>query len=617
MRVQGRSRRLRRHTAWSFLAVLALLGAVMMAWVAAPASAAAGFASPAFQVQWQAGEAITPNFWGPLALAHDGMPERYIEGKLADGTSGMRLVQYFDKARMELTNPATGVVTNGLLATELITGQLQTGDNTFETRQPAGVPVAGDPDNIGPTYASINMNATTLLANTPSAAGSPTTRLLGGTGTLGIYTGAYASDPQGTITAYDADTQHNVPAAFSAYRTKVGLLTIGFAISEPFWSNVKVAGTQKDVLVQAFQRRVLTYTPTNPAAFQVEFGNIGQHYFTWRYQSPQTLITPTASVTATPSVTTTPTTVADTIAPKLSLVAVPVMTPNSFTVTWQTNEPASSELYWGTSTNYEQFNDHLKSLFTVDHQVVITGLTPGTTYHYRVQSRDPAGNVTKDDQDRTFTLPAVANVPVISAITVSKTTATTFTVTWTTNIPSKSRIEYAARPDSSDYSRYRTGDGGDISNTVHNATAISLEANKIYRFRIVSVLNDGTASASDDAATAYPNNFVQTKAETSGLKISGLTLSQDKSGHPTTFSFMTDRPASIIIEVGTTNALGGGYFYGSLDDPQGIHDYPYPFSRSLHNVTVNLTVGVTYYYRVSVYDEQGTGTSDIKTYTVT
>ncbi|MCA1667302.1 MAG: hypothetical protein LC793_07870 [Thermomicrobia bacterium] len=232
MRVQGRSRRFRRHTAWSFLAVPALLGAVMMAWVAAPASAATAFANPAFAAQWQAGEAITPNFWGPLALAQDGRNEPYVEGKLADGTSGQRLVQYFDKARMELTNPSTGVVTNGLLAKELITGQLQTGDNTFETRQPAGVPVAGDPDNIGPTYASINMNATTLLANTPSAAGSPTTRLLGGTGTLGIYTGAYASDPQGTITAYDADTQHNVPAAFSAYRTKAGLLTIGFAISE-------------------------------------------------------------------------------------------------------------------------------------------------------------------------------------------------------------------------------------------------------------------------------------------------------------------------------------------------------------------------------------------------
>ncbi len=606
MRGQKRIRLRRWQTALTFPAVIALFGAMMAAWIAVPASAATGFASPAFQAQWQAGEAITPNFWGPLSLARDGQQEQYVEAP-----GGSRLVQYFDKARMELTNPATGTVTNGLLATELITGKLQSGDNTFETRQPAGVPVAGDPDNIGPTYASISTNATTLLAFTPSAAGSPTTRLLGATGTLGTYAGTYASDPQGTIAAYDSDTQHNVPAAFSNYRTKAGLLTIGFAISEPFWSNVKVAGQQKDVLAQAFQRRVLTYTPTNNDPFKVEFGNIGQHYYTWRYQSPQT------QATATPSATTTPTTVADTTAPKLSAVAIPVMTPNSFTVTWQTNEPASSELFYGPSTNYEQFNDRLKALFTVDHQVVITGLNPGTTYHYRVQSRDVAGNVTKDDQDRSFTLPMIANVPVITSITVAKTTATWFTVTWTTNVPSKSRIEYAARPDSSDYSRYRPGDTGDPSGTGHNATAISLDANHIYRFRIVSVLNDGTASASDDTAVAYPNNFVQTKTETSALKINGLSASQDKPSHPTTFSFTTDRPASIIIEVGTTNALGGGYFYGSFDDPQGIRDYPFPLTRSVHNVSVNLTIGVTYYYRIYAYDEQGTATSDIKTYTVT
>ena len=606
MRGQKRARLRRWQTALTFPAVIALFGAMMAAWIAVPASAATGFASPAFEAQWRAGEAITPNFWGPLSLARDGQQEQYVEAP-----GGSRLVQYFDKARMELTNPATGTVTNGLLATELITGKLQSGDNTFETRQPAGVPVAGDPDNIGPTYASISTNAATLLAFTPSAAGSPTTRLLGATGTLGTYAGTYASDPQGTIAAYDSETQHNVPAAFSNYRTKAGLLTIGFAISEPFWSNVKVAGQQKDVLAQAFQRRVLTYTPTNNDPFKVEFGNIGQHYYTWRYQSPQAQITPT------PSATTTPTTVADTNAPKLSVVAVPVMTPNSFTVTWQTNEPASSELFYGPSTNYEQFNDRLKSLFTVDHQVVITGLSPGTTYHYRVQSRDVAGNVTKDDQDRSFTLPMIANVPVITSITVAKTTATWFTVTWTTNVPSKSRIEYAARPDSSDYSRYRPGDTGDPSGTGHNATAISLEANHIYRFRIVSVLNDGTASASDDTAVAYPNNFVQTKAETSALKINGLSASQDKPSRPTTFSFTTDRPASIIIEVGTTNTLGGGYFYGSFDDPQGIRDYPFPLTRSVHNVSVNLTIGVTYYYRIYAYDEQGTATSDIKTYTVT
>jgi hypothetical protein len=37
------------------------------------------------------------------------------------------------------------------------------------------------------------------------------------------------------------------------------------------------------VMVQVFERRVLTYTADNPPAFQVEMGNIGQHYYQWRY----------------------------------------------------------------------------------------------------------------------------------------------------------------------------------------------------------------------------------------------------------------------------------------------------------------------------------------------
>jgi len=120
----------------------ALLGSVLMLLVPAPLAgvdAAAGFATSAFQVQWVAGEAITPNFWGPLATAREGQTEADQEGALDCSESGptnpgqgTRRVQYFNKARMELTHPAQGLVTNGLLAVELISGRLQLGDNTFE-----------------------------------------------------------------------------------------------------------------------------------------------------------------------------------------------------------------------------------------------------------------------------------------------------------------------------------------------------------------------------------------------------------------------------------------------------------------------------------------------------
>ena len=48
-------------------------------------------------------------------------------------------------------------------------------------------------------------------------------------------------------------------------------------------ARVKVGGVERDVLMQAFQRRVVTYTPSNSAGFQVEMGNVGRHYTAWRY----------------------------------------------------------------------------------------------------------------------------------------------------------------------------------------------------------------------------------------------------------------------------------------------------------------------------------------------
>ncbi len=44
-----------------------------------------------------------------------------------------------------------------------------------------------------------------------------------------------------------------------------------------------VGGVEKWVLAQLFERRVLTYTPDNPQGWHVEMGNVGQHYYTWRY----------------------------------------------------------------------------------------------------------------------------------------------------------------------------------------------------------------------------------------------------------------------------------------------------------------------------------------------
>ena len=294
---------------------------------ARPVAAAGSFADPAFQNQWNTGEAVTPNFYGPLMTAHEGQQEPYVEAP-----GGMRLVQYFDKARVELNNPTTGVVTNGLLATELVKGQIQAGDSAFQNKPSPAISVAGDPSNIGPTYAQIGASGLTAAAT--STVGQPTTRALTSAGAASTFA-AGGSDANATVAAFDTATQHNVPAAFDAYRTKAGLLTIGFAIAEPFWANgVLVGGQPKDVLVQAFERRVLTYTPSNPDAFKVEFGNIGAHYFTWRYSM--------GAVTTGP--------VTGTSAPASTATSAPASTATSAPANTATSAPTSTAMAMPTKT---------------------------------------------------------------------------------------------------------------------------------------------------------------------------------------------------------------------------------------------------------------------------
>ena len=63
------------------------------------------------------------------------------------------------------------------------------------------------------------------------------------------------------------------------------------------------------------------------------------------------------------------------------------------TVTWTTDEPADSRVDYGTTAGSLTQNATDASAVTA-HSVRLTGLTPGTTYHYRVRSADGSGNAT-------------------------------------------------------------------------------------------------------------------------------------------------------------------------------------------------------------------------------
>ena len=97
-----------------------------------------------------------------------------------------------------------------------------------------------------------------------------------------------------------------------------------------------------------------------------------------------------------------PVTVAnDSSAPVLSLVTATSVTSQGATVTWTTNEAADTQVEYGLTTGYGTTTALNTSLVT-SHSQPLSGLAAGTLYHFRVKSRDAAGNLATSG-DFTFT----------------------------------------------------------------------------------------------------------------------------------------------------------------------------------------------------------------------
>ncbi len=75
-------------------------------------------------------------------------------------------------------------------------------------------------------------------------------------------------------------------------------------------------------------------------------------------------------------------------------------------ITWTTDEGATSKVEYSTDTSYSA-SSALNSSLSLTHTVTLTGLTPGTLYHYRVISRDVNSN-TSTSGDHTFTTTAIS-----------------------------------------------------------------------------------------------------------------------------------------------------------------------------------------------------------------
>ncbi|MEK9154862.1 MAG: peptidoglycan-binding protein [Patescibacteria group bacterium] len=206
-----------------------------------------------------------------------------------------------------------------------------------------------------------------------------------------------------------------------------------------------------------------------------------------------------------PSATSTP----DIVAPVISNVSALNITATSSKIHWNTNELATSKVYFGTSfpVDINTAANISDNSFVTDHNINLTSLSASTTYYYVVQSSDQSGNTASSSaqthQFTTLSLPVADTIaPTISGISASNIASSTATVSWTTNEPATSKVYFSLAP-------INLTTASSVSDnsllTSHALNLSSLTASSTYEFVAES------KDASNNTATSTAQSFTTTQ----------------------------------------------------------------------------------------------------------
>jgi hypothetical protein len=268
----------------------------------------------------------------------------------------------------------------------------------------------------------------------------------------------------------------------------------------------------------------------------------------------------------------------DMTAPVVVSVQVRDISPTGATLTWSTDEAATSGVIYGVSTSYgTQASD---ATLVAAHAVTLAGLSSGTLYHFYVSSTDLAGN-TASSEDFSFMTagPPDATPPVITDIRVEIITATTARVTWNTDEPATDVVDYGLTP----------GYGlGSVVNAVlrtsHDALFTSLRGDTRYHFRILATDAAGNYALSADQTFATYDDRSPLLID---VRVENVTMDSAD------IVWNTDEPSRGQVDYGITASYSGGALAES------------EFATA-HRVTAyGLSPLTLYHFRISAADVMG------------
>ncbi len=265
-----------------------------------------------------------------------------------------------------------------------------------------------------------------------------------------------------------------------------------------------------------------------------------------------------------------PLSVSGAVVPFISNVSVTNLAASSATINWVTKFSADSQVFYGTTSGYGS-QTTLDPTLVANHSQTLTGLTPNTIYHYQVRST--YAGVLYTLGDFIFVTPPNIVQGMIVNVAVSAVTGTSATITWTTNTPADSEVDYGP---TTSYGRYPWVVPGLV--TAHSVTLSPLATNTLYHFRVRSIDASGNEGISGDSTF------------TTGVDVSPPFFSAISPfvilSNSATITWTTSSPADSQVDYGTTASYGSST---ALD----------PTLATAHSQTLTgLTSSTLYHYRV-------------------
>ena len=240
--------------------------------------------------------------------------------------------------------------------------------------------------------------------------------------------------------------------------------------------------------------------------------------------------------------------------PSISAVSASALTASSATIAWTTDQPSSSQVLYGTSSAYGSTSAYSSTL-TTGHSVTLSGLSSGTTYNYSAASTNSSG-VSSNSPNFTFTTPTSGTPPQISYVSSWGLTQTGFTVTWSTNEPATTSLQYGTTSALGQSTPAQTS----LSNN-HGVTLTGLSSGTTYYF----------VAQSSDSSGIIGYSTVQTVTTASSTPIVGTSAPSAYSAPPPTLAYVeswdivdtsatiswsTNEPSTTALAYGLTTALG-------------------------------------------------------------